>query len=83
MAMPGDIFEIARSGREPMWRTEAILKLGRMRWMKGVKYGDQRGANQVLTELAGRTDLPPNVKAAAVAARDLTVKDFRLIGGGA
>jgi hypothetical protein len=28
MAMPGDIFEIARSGREPMWRTEAILKLG-------------------------------------------------------
>lgn len=83
MAAPGDVFDVALNGREPMWRTEAVLKLGRMRWMTGVKFGDQRGAGEVLKDLAGRADLPPNVKAAAVAGRDLTVERFRMIGGGA
>lgn len=83
MASPGDIFELALNGQEPMWRVEAILKLGRMRYMRGVRYGDQRDANVVLAELAARTDLPPSVKAAAIAARDLTIEQFRMIGGSA
>lgn len=83
MSMPGDIFDVALNSKEPMWQVEAILKLGRMRFMRGVKGPDQRDANKVLNELAARTDLAPNVKAAAVAARDLTIEQFRLIGGSA
>jgi len=82
VAMPGDIFELALNSQEPMWQTEAILKLGRMRYMRGVKGADQRDANKVVAELAARTDVPANVKAAAVAARDLTIEQFRMIGGG-
>lgn len=82
VAFPGDIFDLAQNGKEPMWQTEAILKLGRLRWMRGVKYGDQKGAMRVLKQLADRTDLPPNAKAAAIAARDLDVEKFRTIGGG-
>ncbi|QOV92162.1 hypothetical protein [Humisphaera borealis] len=83
MALPGDIFDVALNSKEPMWQVEAILKLGRMRYMQGVKYGDQRDASLVLAELAARTDLPANVKAAAVAARDMTIEQVRMIGGSA
>lgn len=83
MALPGDIFDLALNSKEPMWQTEAILKLGRMRYMSGVKYGDQRDAAVVLAELAARNDLPPGVKRAAIAARDLTIEQFRMIGGSA
>ena len=77
---PGDMFDIAKNSKEPMWQAEALLKLGRMQHMGSVTYGDQRGAARLLKSMAERTDLPPNVKAAAVAGRDLTVEDFRKIG---
>ena len=77
---PGDVIDIAQNSPEPMWQTEALLKLGRMRWMKGVKYGDQRGAERILKLMADRPDVKPNVKAAAKAGRDLDVVNFRRIG---
>jgi hypothetical protein len=64
-----------------MWQVEAIMKLGRMRFMRGVRAADQRDANLVVKELAAKDNLPPSVKAAAIAARDLTVEKFRMIGG--
>lgn len=77
---PGDVINIALNSPEPMWQTEALLKLGRMRYMVGVKYGDQRGAERILKEMADRPDVKPNVKAAATAGRDLDVINFRRIG---
>lgn len=70
-AAPGDIFRLAQESGEPMWRAEATLKLGRMYWMKGVRYGDQQGAKRIVEMLSAKTDLPPNVKAAAAAAQDI------------
>ena len=81
---PGDIFDFARKSEEPMWQTEAILKLGRMRYMGNVEVGDQRGANRIVKSMAEKesSDLAPGPKAAAQAAHELTVEKFRAIGGG-
>ena len=78
----GDVFDFALNSKEPMWQTESILKLGRMRWMFNVTPGDQRGAERILKQMAVRADLPPGPKAAAVAARDLDLEGFHKIGGG-
>ena len=80
MAGPGDILDLALHSKEPMWRTEALLKLGRMRWMMGVKYGDQKWSLRVLKQVAEEQSAPENVKAAAVAGRDMTVEQFRMFG---
>jgi hypothetical protein len=82
MPYAGDMFVLAEFSQEPMWQTEALLKLGRMYYMKGVSAGDQIGAHKLLTKMAQNTKLPPPVKAAAVAGRDLTVEQFRNVGGG-
>lgn len=79
---PGDVIDFAQNSQEPMWQTEAILKLGRMRFMDNLEVGDQRGANRIVTKLAERTDLAPGPKAAADAAHGLTRERFRMIGGG-
>jgi hypothetical protein len=76
---PGDIFDVARSpGIDPMWRTEAALKMGRMRWMKSVTPADQVGANRLLKQLADDPSAPLSVRSAAAAGRDLTVEKFRM-----
>jgi hypothetical protein len=77
----GDIFDVAEHSKEPMWRVEAILKLGRMHYMINVTPADQRGAVRVLKQLAENADAYP-VRVAAEKARDLKVEDFRKIGGG-
>jgi len=74
---PGDIFVIARTSSEPMWRTEAVLKLGRMKYFAGRK-GDQVGANRTVRALAD-TDADPVVRRAAALARDLTIEQYRQI----
>lgn len=80
IAAPGDIFLVAQESPEPMWQTEALMKLGRMRFMTGVKRGDQLGATRITKQIADRTDLKPGPKAAAIAARDLTPEVFRMYG---
>jgi hypothetical protein len=77
----GDMFDVAANSKEPMWRIEAILKLGRMHYMDTVTPADQRGAVRVLKQLAENGD-PYAVRVAAGKARDLKVEDFRKIGGG-
>jgi hypothetical protein len=79
LPLPGDIFDVATNPNvDPMWRTEAALKLGRMRWMRSVTAADQKGANRTLKQLADDPSAPLSVRAAAVAARDLTVEKFRV-----
>ncbi len=76
----GDIRDLAINSQDPMWRTEAILKLGRMRFMKGVPFGDQKGAVRLLKQMSDDASLDPRVRAAAQTARDLTVEKFRTFG---
>jgi len=77
----GDMFDIAENSKEPMWRVEATLKLGRMHYMDTVTPADQRGAVRELKKLADNADSFA-VRTAAEKARDLKVEDFRKIGGG-
>jgi hypothetical protein len=75
----GDIFELAKDPNvDPMWRTEAALKLGRMRWMGSVRAADQKGASRTLRQLADDPSAPLSVRVAAAAGRDLTVEKFRM-----
>jgi hypothetical protein len=78
----GDIFQIARQSPERMWRVEAILKLGRFRYDAPTR-GDQAGAKHVLREMSAATNISTDpltqstVHAAALAAADLTIEDYR------
>lgn len=70
----GDIFLLARDGKDSMWRVEAMLKLGRYRFNAG-RASDQRAALRVLTRYADH-DSDPVVRLAAQAARDLTLEQY-------
>jgi hypothetical protein len=75
----GDVFELAARSKEPMWRVEAVLALGRLRYFVGTSRSaaDQRAALAVVKTLA-ETDPDPAVRTAAAAARDLTVEQYRM-----
>jgi hypothetical protein len=75
----GDVFELAKRCRERMWRVEAILALGRVRYMagQGGTAGNQRNATQLLNKLAN-TDPDPIIQTAASQARDLTIEQYRM-----
>ena len=72
----GDVFVFAKEAKEPMWRVEATLKLGRYRFDAGT-FGDQVGAVRAIHDLLKDPD--PRVVAAATAARDLTIEQYRMI----
>lgn len=72
----GDIFVFATQCKERMFRVEAILKLGRYR------FDAQRNADQVAVPRYLRRlleDPDPVIHAAATAARDLTLEQYRMI----
>jgi hypothetical protein len=75
----GDVFELAKRSKERMWRAEAILALGRLRFFAGdgATASDQREATRLVTELA-ESDPDPIIRAAAIAARDLTAAKHRM-----
>ena len=80
----GDIFQIAQSSPERMWRVEATLKVGRFKFNAATR-GDQYGAKRVLREMLKAPSLSPDpltqssVRTAAAVANDLTIEDYRLI----
>ena len=71
----GDVFAFAEGSREPMWRTEALLKLGRLRY-SAARIGDKAAAARVARARADNSETDAE-KLAAAAARDLTLIDFR------
>jgi hypothetical protein len=75
----GDVFHFARSAEERMWRVEAILALGRMRFFVGTsgRAGDQRQAAEQLRLYVDDPD--PAVRAAARAALELTLEEYRML----
>jgi len=80
----GDIFLIARESPERMWRVEATLKRGRLKYNAATR-GDQSGAKRILKQMAAAPTLSPDpltqasVHTAALAGADLTIEDYRLI----
>ena len=72
----GDILALARSSPETMWRGEAILALGRMKYNTPHR-GDQLAAGREVTRLANDPD--PAVRAAASAAVALTLDQYRTL----
>jgi hypothetical protein len=76
----GDVFAFAAESSERMWRVEAVLSMGRMRFNIGPgRRADQLAAKRLLDECAADPD--PAVAAAAQQARDLTIEEYRRIGG--
>jgi hypothetical protein len=73
----GDVFVIAQKSSERMWRVEAIFALGRYRY-SARRFRDRANAMNVLEELA-RAEPDPIVRQAAIAARDMTIEDFRML----
>ena len=68
---PGDVALIAADARaDPMWRAEAILRLGKYR-VDATRRGDRAGADRLVTELS-RTLAEPRLKLAATQAAALT-----------
>jgi hypothetical protein len=73
----GDVFYFARNAQERMWRVESVLAIGRLRF-NAARVGDQRIAERVLDRLMNDPDLA--VRAAAHAAKELTIEQYRLQG---
>lgn len=72
----GDVFALARSSPDPMWRTTAILAVGRMKYNTPNR-GDQLAAPREL--LAWTNDSDPAVRTAATAASNLTLEQYRML----
>jgi hypothetical protein len=74
----GDVFALARSARERMWRVEACLQLARTHRYVGDngRGADQRYAQMILRRLAD-TDPDPIVRLAATRARDITDEEYQ------
>ena len=82
----GDVFEIAESKEaDPMFRVEAILHIGCYKFNvykeNEGSYGDQVGARRLLRIMSADTTLPPSVKAAAEAAKNLALEDYHKMSG--
>jgi hypothetical protein len=73
----GDVLYFARYAKERMWRVEAIFALARYRF-DAAQIGDQNIANQALRELAAN-DPDPIIRTASIAARDLTIEQYRML----
>jgi hypothetical protein len=75
----GDVFVVADSSKERMWRVEAIRQLGKIRFaaMRDKRKGDQLGAMRAVRKYAQDPD--PAIAAAGKAASELTERDFRML----
>jgi hypothetical protein len=75
----GDVFEMAKRSQDRMWRVEAILALGRVRFFTGTSRSaaDQRAALAAVKKIAAE-DPDTIVRTAAEAARDLTAEQYRM-----
>jgi hypothetical protein len=75
----GDVYHIAQHAEERLWRIEATLALGRMRYFagQGGSAGDQRGVLRMLESL--QKDPDPMVRTAAAAAIELTPQQYRML----
>ncbi len=71
---PGDMIAFAKRGGDPMWRTEAVLQLGRSKF-DAVRRPDKNAAVALIDELTASSD--QNIRLAALAAKALPVEEYR------
>jgi hypothetical protein len=74
----GDFFYLARESPERVWRVEALLALGRMKYNTSSR-GDQVAAGREVKKYLSDPD--PAVRLAAKLADELTVERYRMLGG--
>jgi hypothetical protein len=80
-AYAGDIFAVAGNPQaDRMWRVEAYKHIGHYKYNSRSK-GDQLTAKKTLALSALDPSLDPAVKAAAIAAHDLTLEKHNMVGG--
>ncbi len=72
----GDMIAIAKNGGDRVWKIEATMALGRIRFNSD-RPGNQIGSLRALNQLSQSPD--PILHIAATAARDMTVEQFRSI----
>ena len=78
----GDIFAIAGNPQaDRMWRVEAYKHIGHYKYNSKTK-GDQLAAKKTLATVALDPPSDLAVKAAALAAHDLTIEKHNMVGGG-
>ena len=75
----GDIFYLAKNAADRVWRVEAIVALGRMKYFVGDadSVADQRGAMRLVREWSDDPNQDVVTRQAAKAARDLTIEQYR------
>jgi hypothetical protein len=74
----GDFFYLAKESPERVWRVEALLALGRMKYNTSNR-GDQVAARREVKKYLNDPD--PAVRLAAKLADELTVERYRMLGG--
>jgi hypothetical protein len=74
----GDFFYLAKESPERVWRVEALLALGRMKFNTSNR-GDQVAAGREVKKYLNDPD--PAVRLAAKLADELTVERYRMLGG--
>jgi tetratricopeptide (TPR) repeat protein len=74
----GDFFYLARESPERVWRVEALLALGRMKYNTSNR-GDQVAAKREVKRYLNDPD--PAVALAAKLADELTIERYRMLGG--
>jgi hypothetical protein len=76
----GDILYLAEHAEDRMWRVEAIMASGRLRYFVGAggTRGDQLAAGRLLRSLSDEAD--PAISTAARAAAGLTLEEYRMLG---
>jgi hypothetical protein len=73
----GDVLVLAQNEREKLWQLEGILRLGRYKYDAPLA-GDHLAGNRLIRQFCQSSD--PAIRCAAIAARDLSVEQFRQLG---
>jgi len=86
----GDVFYIVKNSKEPLWRIEGLLKLGRYKYNAGgdpnnanvptARGADMRQAKAWVKRIRNTATEDPAIRAAAAVADDMTYDDYQRIG---
>jgi hypothetical protein len=71
---PGDVYLIVRKDKDPAWRVEGLLMLGIIRYTHKGTPGDVKETNALIKQFLD--DKNEYVRAAAIAAHDLSPEDY-------
>ena len=76
-AKPGDVYYIIEFDQDPAWRRRAVMTLGVLKFMD-IPPGDRILVRRKILKYCKSSD--PMIRAAAEAARDTTLKEYKTLG---